>query len=301
MRKQIPTALMATALLATAFAAAGIAALLAPRQATNVVRAWPVDPLIDTDDDFLPDVVEWAVMTNATTEDTDQDGVSDFVEVVQRGSPRVPNAPAALDHEMRVVVTGPQPGSPSQETWLHLFARFATTPASVSYFGLWLETPTYPGLHIPIDILSVGGLTVRDRFTPQEGYWLQASVPMVSPAALQMLLPCSFHAEAVIDSRYLTTTVNLFDAGGDIASIMPFGYGKFAIQTIAAPALAGNQTNKVCVLELTEIGAGPGGSVYEVTHAECEDCNELECGAGCPESVGWFVTIPGGTEALSQN
>lgn len=291
--KLIPTLLVATALAA--------AATLASRKESSVVRAMPVDPLADSDDDFLPDVVEWAVMTNATTADTDNDGISDFVEVVQRGSPRHPNQPAPLDHEMRIVVTGPQPGSPDQDTYLHLFARFATTPANVSYFAIWLEVPAWPGVHFPIDILSAGGMTVRDRFTPLEGYWLEASFPMVSASVLQVLLPCTFHAEAMIDNRFLSTTVNLFDAGGDIASIVPYGDSKFAIQSIAAPLSSGNQSNKVCVLEMSEIGSSPGGAVYQVTHAECEDCNELECGAGCPESVGWIVTIPGGTASLGPN
>src|SRR5688572_2684876 len=65
----------------------------------------PVDPFLDTDDDFLPDSVEWTVVTSPQRGDTDFDGISDFVEVVQHGNPRGPNGLVAQDHEMRLAIT----------------------------------------------------------------------------------------------------------------------------------------------------------------------------------------------------
>ena len=47
----------------------------------------------DVDDDLLPDSVEWVSLTNSTNPDTDGDGISDFVEVVQRGRPRQAGEP----------------------------------------------------------------------------------------------------------------------------------------------------------------------------------------------------------------
>jgi hypothetical protein len=60
----------------------------------------------------------------------------------------------------------------------------------------------------------------------------------------------------------------------------------------------GCATNKVCVLDLNEVGSGPGGVVYEIVDADCQDANELECGAGCSQSIGSILTIPGGQAAL---
>ena len=62
--------------------------------------------------------------------------------------------------------------------------------------------------------------------------------------------------------------------------------------------LSADGSNKVCVLDLSEVGSGPGGVVFEIVDADCEDCNELECGASCSDSVGWVITIPGGHTTL---
>ena len=52
---------------------------------------------IDTDGDFLPDVVEWVVLTDSTNPDTDGDHIPDFVEVIEGGNPRFETAPLPAD------------------------------------------------------------------------------------------------------------------------------------------------------------------------------------------------------------
>lgn len=269
-------------------------------EATPSLAASVVDPLLDSDGDFLPDVVEWVVMTSAANPDTDGDGIGDFVEVVQRGTPRHPDEPVALDHEMRVVVTAAPAGSGDQTSWLHLLVRFACTDPPVGSFSVWFESPWAPGLRLPIESLFVYA-DVATRTTANEGIWLRASVPLVSTSMLQALLPCGIFAEASIGGHMLRTGVKLVDIQGTIASLVPFQRrerSRFAVQSIAAPVSLDAATNKVCVLDLAEVGSGPGGTVYEVVAADCEDCNELECGVGCSQSLGWILTIPGGLSAL---
>lgn len=256
--------------------------------------------LADSDDDFLPDVVEWVVMTNAADPNSDGDDVCDFVEVVQDGSPRYPDDPMALDHEMRVVMTSATPGSIDQTSWLHVLMRFATESAEISAFSVWFEPPWAPGLRLPLEGLFAGAL-VDYRVTQDEGMWMRASLPLLSAEMLQALLPCGFYGEVVVDGLVRRTGMTLLDLQGDVVTVVPFGprsSDRFAFQTIAPPLAAMPASNRVCVIDLREVGAGPGGTVFEVAAADCEDCNELECGASCAGSVGWILTIPGGMSAL---
>jgi hypothetical protein len=267
----------------------------------GAVHATELSPLADSDGDFLPDQVEWAVLTSATSADTDNDFVPDFVEVVQRGSPRQPNAPMSLDHEMRVVVSAPVVGAADQTAWLHIFVRYVEAAVPVDGFGVWFETPWLPGLRIPLEGILLMAPTIETRVTAVDGAWLRVSAPLVSLDLLYQLLPCSIQCEGSLEGRYLRTGVNLFDVQGSVATIVPFGEETFAIQTIGVSVATGTQSNKVCVLDLCEVGSGPGGTVFEVADAGCEDCNELECGTSCAQTVGWILTIPGGTAVLTGN
>jgi len=262
-------------------------------------HAWEAGILEDSDNDFLPNCVEWAVMTNAASPDTDGDEMGDFIEVVQRGKPRHPSAPVPLDQEMRIVLTGPGIGSGPQTTWVHLFFRFVGAAPTVTNLDVWVDLPQYPGLRVPLMVLAGGGPCVfRDRITAHDGYWVQFSAPVVSTSFLQLFLPCSFHAEAMISGRYLHTGVQVVNVGGVVSTLVPYG-DRFAVQAITPiPASASSLSNRVCLLELEEVGSGPGGTIYQVVDAFCDDCNELECDANCPQSIGWILTIPGGLAAM---
>lgn len=297
------------ALLAVGFATTAVVWLL-PSEAVKA-SAGTDGALVDADDDFLPDAVEWAVLTNAASPDTDGDTIPDFVEVVGGGNPRRENAPLPADQQMRLVISGPQPGSAVPLTWMHVFLRVLTPDnavvggsAGITSFDTWLEMPSLPGLRFPLNAFAAAGVEYRERVTANDGIWLQVSIPLVSEAVLRAVLPCTIYAESTIAGRALVSGAQLVQVQGDIATLVAFGDGRFVLQTIRPlPATTAGggftpESNRVCVLELEEVGSGPGGTVYEVVDAECEDANELECSSACPESIGWIFTIPGGSGTL---
>jgi hypothetical protein len=288
----------AFSLLTLGIACATVAILPAPPSVAASGGA--VDPLLDSDGDFLPDVVEWAVLTSASCADTDNDQSSDFVEVVQRGLPRTAGVPIPTDQEMRIVVAGPPAGSGNGVAWLHLLVRIVGPASAMTSFQAWFEMPAFPGERFSFDLLALGPSVFRSRDAGAEGQWLTVSVPLAPTALLQLVAPISLHVESMIAGRQLRSASKVIDVQGELVTLVPFNDVGYALHGIVPNSATGTQlSNRVCVLELTEVGSGPGGTVFQVDDAGCEDCNEVECSATCPDSVGWLLTIPGGLQVLS--
>jgi len=261
----------------------------------------------DTDGDFLPDAVEWVVLTNANNPDTDGDTISDFIEVVEAGQPRHESLPLPVDQQMRLVITGPTPVSTDDRTWMHVFHRVitqGTAANAIQSFDTWLELPSVPGVRFPLNSLAGADTVYREVVTESEGIWLQLSIPLVSEAILSMVLPCTIWAETTVDGETLTSGMNLIDTPMGTSSLVPYTPGRYVFQALSPPpptSMPFTESNQVCVIELKEQSSGLGGTTYQVTDAECEDANELECSSTCQQSIGWTVTIPGGTELIGGN
>lgn len=306
MQRQSPLALVAAGL------ATSIVVWTGSSQAVEAGGGTTAAAEIDTDGDFLPDVVEWVTLTNSTNPDTDGDANSDFVEVISGGAPRHESVALPPDQQMRVFVTGPEPGSADPRTWLHVFHRVMPTGSAgagagaIQSFATWLENPSLPGLQIPLNAFLVSSEAVyAERVTAEQGTWLQLSAPMVSESILQAVMPCTIWAESTVAGQQLQSGIKLIAAPAGLATMVPFGGDRFVLQTLSpVPSTSTSmtiETNKVCILTLDEDTSGPAGTTYIVSAADCEDANDLECDSTCSQSVGWTVTIPGGTELLSGN
>ena len=295
-------------LLAASFAAAFIAVSGSDRVVEASGSGSASIAEVDTDSDFLPDVVEWVTLTDSSNPDTDGDQTPDFVEVIGSGLPRHESLPLPADQQLRLFVTGPTPGSLDPYTWIHVFHRImpvgGTNPGvgAIQSFNLWLESPVLPGVQIPLNDFAAAGTVYRERITVDDGIWVQVSVPLVSISILEGILPCTIWAETAVAGQQLQSGQQLIPSPAGAAVLVPFLDGRYVIQTLSPiPALSAPQSveaNKVCILTLEEDTSGPAGTTYVVMAADCEDANDLECDSSCSQSVGWTITIPGGTELL---
>ncbi|GDY01416.1 hypothetical protein LBMAG49_07450 [Planctomycetota bacterium] len=279
--------------------AIGFAWLVISNNESVSLRADPISPTQDTDGDFLPDIVEWTSLSSAQHADTDSDGISDFVEFVQRTNPRRINAPMPLDHEMRLLVTSNEEVSGDHRVCLQLFFRIASSEVVVNHLNVWIEFGVAPGMRFPFS-LSMPGTLVDVRNAGLAGTWMSVTVPLASEQTLRSLLPCTIGADGLIGTKSVSSTVPLFDMAGVTATLVPYSANTVAVQSIGASgAFTGSLSNRVCVLDLQAWQSVPGGTAYIVTHADCDDCNDLECGAACPLTEGWIIVLPGGLQSIT--
>jgi len=263
--------------------------------------------LADTDGDFLADVIEWAVLTNSTRPDTDADGISDFVEVVQFGTPLHAGLPSAQDHEMRTVVTVEDDPFLGEIVWMHFLFRFMGVGGQSVQLDPWIELM---GARVPFG-LQFGSQNVflEQRVDPYEGHFAVLSTRLADRATLQSLLPCTFGADARIGTRTLRVGTHTFDLDGQFSHLVPIGApgpngGGFAVQQSGAPQEDSNpfaNSNKLCVMQLRRVGTAPGGILFETRDPNCEEASGLECSVKCPQAEGWTITLPDGLGPLTGN
>lgn len=258
--------------------------------------------LQDSDGDFLPDLLEWPVLGNSTRVDTDGDGSEDFVEAVQSGLPWKADPPAPADHEMRIVITSHVDAAGVSQIWMHTLLRLMGRESVVQTYRPWVQFEMVPGLRLPLDLSGWGEMQIDKRDAGAQGLWYRISFHLASAEAIRPFLPLTIAANATLDGREVHSGAHLFPSMSGIGTLVPAD-GGFVSQVLDSPpeGMGGSSgiSNKYCLMELTDMGGGAGGRVYEVDSAECEVANDLECSLECPDRAGTVFIIPDGVGIIT--
>jgi len=104
--------------------------------------------------------------------------------------------------------------------------------SAIQSFETWLQGPLWPGIRFPLNGIAAGEVVYRERVTANEGVWVQFSIPLVSQAVLSAVLPCTIWAETTVAGQALTSGQNLINAGGNIATLVPYAPGRYVFQSL---------------------------------------------------------------------
>ena len=198
--------------------AGSILAALGWMTEAKTVEAQPPSLFDDADGDFLPDALEWALMTDPQVADTDEDGVDDFIEVVQNGFPLENDAPRPKDHEMRVLATTRVDNAGESQFWLHLlFRSMSGLEAPLEGFVPWIDVG---GVKYPIHGLLAGApLHSRVLHRDDEGTLVLVSLLVATERAARSLLPFSFGVSAKLGGRPITSSTYYMDVEGTTSNL----------------------------------------------------------------------------------
>ncbi len=278
--------------------AGGGASLVVRTTPAPRLEAMPAQAWTDTDGDFLPDALEWVLLTDANNPDTDDDGVGDFLEAAQRTLPTDSVHPP-LDNEVRAVVTVQGTGTHAR-TWLHLLFRFVAhdTTALTSltpYLDWW-------GYRFPLDdLLGLGQTDVDLRDAGADGLFVRVSLELCSEHDLRAVMPCTIGAIAQIGGRTISTGAYLRDSDGFSTSLVGIEPSAGAVQTLTqgaqgTPFWSGQ---RVCLMRLAIVGTSPGGAMAEVVSSTCISDGRLACPPTCTSATGQLMFFPDGLSTVT--
>ena len=260
------------------------------------------EAMLDSDGDMLPDHVEWVLLLDPQKADTNGDGTDDFLHAVQHLLPGASSEQYAFDHEMRIVTSSVPDPNAGRAIWINMMFRFAGAKlASVTAFTPFIDSW---GFRFPlIDILGGNSMFLMTRQHPTEGLYLLISFRITSEQILTPFYPCTIGVSAVIDGKRITSGTYLHNAAGVSAVFVPISSDEFVVQTLSQDDRSNPfwSANRVCVMRLSVIGTSYGGSLCEVTSANCVPDGRLRCPPTCESSLGSITFFPDGMGTITGN
>jgi hypothetical protein len=297
---------------ATAFLAVlGLSVLASTRgdlTTPQALRADPVHPLVDTDGDLLPDILEWSSLTHPYHRDSDGDGSDDFFDVVNNrvrplsidGERSGPNPPPNGPNAARVLVSTTR-GTDRPSVLMNLMFHFG--PQQAPHVQLLHPFLDVRGVQVPIQTIVMSStIQVAMRNQQAVGWYVLVTARICALDELRPLLPCTIGALVVIDGVPVITGTPVMDVGGLPAAIMPVSNERFALHAVQPPQDVRNPfwtDNKACVFELVQIGATESSILCEIMNPDCVGAAALCCDpGGCRSKNGGVVALPGGLNLL---
>lgn len=281
----------------------GITAVLEGSWRASALHAQQGNPFQDSDQDLLPDSLEWVALTNPSAGDSDGNGMDDFLQTVQHLAPFSQTARPDQD-EVRVLVSSFGTGDEA-EVYVHMLFRFVGGRiGNVQSMVPFLSLGTlHNAALLPIDqLIGSGPICVRSSFNAAIGTRLIVSARIARANELAFVLPCAICAEAVIDGKRYTSGTYLTGTDGQQVALVPISGNRFIAQPLAGDEGASNpfwNSNSVCTMSLDVVGAGLAGILCEVSAADCEVANGLRCAPSCKSSLGRMVFVPDGLSTLT--
>ena len=289
-------------LLATPLAAIGMALTAttglveAPRLAAD-----GESPFLDADGDLLPDRLEWVLLLDPLQQDSDSDGVDDFLHAVQgRYALGDPRSSFGYDDEARVLIHSTPTPTGDRRLWVDMLFRFAgADPQDLQELHPYLDQW---GRRVPItSLIGVGETHLALHHHPTEGLYAICSFELVSERLLRSLLPFTIGATAVINSRTISTGTFVDDAAGVVATLVPVAPNHGVVQALQQDLVDDPfwTSSRICVMQLSVISALSNGVICEVTDADCHSSGRLACPPTCLSSRGHLLFFPDGLATVT--
>ena len=276
---------------------------------------------VDSDGDLLPDDLEWSMLSDPFSSDSDGDGVDDYTAHIEyvypsplewtaagtAGTSRLPNPlnnpgpTPAVDHGLRFSVSvRPDPdGTPA--VWMHFAFRFVGgSIPSVQGLDVWLNHGQMVWSLGSLLGVSGASMAMDSRAGSTD---LVFSSRLGREAEVLPLCPATIGATVILDGRMITSGVMLSAHAGKLTAFTPTGTNTGVVIALD-PAVAQDpfwSTDRVCYLTLSVLASTGNGSLCEVARAQCRRSDTMRCPPSCPTSVGQVVFVPDGITTLTGN
>ncbi len=252
--------------------------------------------LFDGDKDLLPDSLEWVTLSDPTRSDTDRDGFSDFLEVVNYSSPRIVGKHNSFKAAFRVLVNL-EPNKTflnQKDLWAHcLFHVPIGGLEKVLAFSLFVDVG---GIRYPLAAIMNNGLRdIKESSDGKGGKFIRLSYRF-SVNAYSMPGALTISGVAIFNGRVFKSGSFLSKDNGAFFSLVRLSPNDLAFQSAGKQEVTNPfwHKNRVCVFKLDTQAIGGAGVLCEVVSSKCQSASRLRCAPNCLKMKGLTFILPDG-------